>query len=265
MFSCLTCDVEVASTKNIEELKAIISLINRYDAICMFFIEISQKNFDLYKGISNLFEKHEVGLHIHWGSMESYAKGLEKISIETMQTELEISLELLNKLGFKPISFRGGGLCCTDASLRLLKEYGFKIDSSVAAKLDEKEGWFQGHGSVPYMGYYYPSKRSYNIPAVSLKDKVGILEVPVTRMIPSGRSWFPYTLTPDNPFYKFIVYEWMMKSHGKSKALITPIFHSWGEGKLRGNKFPKFLEKLDQLIRFLINRDIKFIKFESLL
>jgi len=259
---CITCDVEVKSKENIRQLETIVSLLNKYDVKSTFFIEITQKNVGLYAGskiLSSLNnEGHELGLHIHWGNMGSYTKGMENISLKYMQYELESSLKLAKEIGFKPTSFRGGGLCCTNTSLRLIMEYGFKVDSSVAAKLNEGKGWFQGHNNVPYRSWYYPSKQSYDMPAFSPDDRLGILEVPVTRMIPSGREWFPWTLTPTSPFFRFIVNEWVIKSRWEPVTVITPIFHSWGEWKLREKKFPLFLDKLEKMIRFLKGKNFEF-------
>lgn len=264
MYSCLTCDVEIGSLQNIEELKKIILLLNQYEISCTFFMEITEKNVNLYSEIPDIFENHEVGLHIHWGHMESLNKGLEKIPIETMKTELKESLGLLKKIGFQPISFRGGGLCCTNESLCLLKEYKFKIDSSVAVRLNEKKGWYQGHGNVPYLSWYYPSKNSYDVPATSPEKGIGILEVPVTRMIPSGNSWFPYTLSPESPIFKFILKEWILKSKSEALATVTPIFHSWGEGRLRNEKFPQFMDKLEKMIKYMTNKNLEFITLKEL-
>ncbi|MDI9395920.1 MAG: hypothetical protein QM426_11160 [Euryarchaeota archaeon] len=263
MYSCLTCDVEVGSVQNIEELKKIILLLNQYEISCTFFVEISEKNSDLYLEVSDIFENHEVGLHIHWGNMESYKKGLNKIAVGEMQTELQDSLQCLKEVGFRPICFRGGGLCCTNESLDLLKKYKFKIDSSVAANLDEKTGWYQGHKNVPYLSYYYPSKSSYDIPATSPKKNMGILEIPVTRMIPSGNAWFPYTLTPDSPIFKLILNEWILKSKLETLTTVTPIFHSWGEGRLRNEKFPQFIDKLEKMIKYMIVKRFEFITLKD--
>ena len=259
--TCITCDVELKSRGNIEELEKIAALLNKYGINITFFIELTQNNVYLYldSKILSVLDTHEIGLHIHWGNNESYTKGLENISLENMQRELEDCLKLSKELGFRPISFRGGGLCCTNTSLKLIRDYGFKIDSSVAAKLNEKAGWFQGHTNVPYRSWYYPSKQSYDIPALDYEERLGILEVPVTRMIPSGREWLPWTLTPVSPFFKFIVNEWIIKSRREPKTVITPIFHSWGEGKLRREKFPLFLNKLEEMIKFLISKDFKFM------
>lgn len=264
---CITCDVEAKSRKDIEQLENIVALLGRYKVNATFFIEITHENIDLYLDSNVLSSlKHELGLHIHWGNMKSYTNGLENISLEIMRQELECGLELSKELGFKPISFRGGGLCCTDRSLGLINEYGFKVDSSVAAKLNEKGGWFQGHTKVPYRSWYYPSEQSYDIPAFSHEERQGVLEIPVTRMIPSGREWFPWTLTPASPLFKFIVNEWIMKSRWEQKAVITPIFHSWGEGRLRAEKgkFLLFMERLEEMIKILANKDLKFITLKDL-
>jgi len=264
MIACITCDVEVESIKNIDEIETIISLLDQYNIKGTFFLKITPKIVDLYldSNILSKFNDHELGLHIHWGKEESAIKGLKNIDEKIMEYELKSSLELSKELGFTPISFRGGGLCCTNTSLKLIKDYGFKVDSSVAAKLNEKKGWFQGHTNVPYRSWYYPSKQSYDIPASSYGERMGILEVPVTRMIPSGRAWFPYTLTPESPFFKFIVYEWIIKSRWELTTVITPIFHSWGEGRLctRKEKFSLFIDKLENLIRFMISKNLKFMR-----
>lgn len=264
MYSCFTCDVEIDSTQNIEELKNIVSLLNKYRINCTFFLEITEKNFDLYSKIPGIFENHEVGLHIHWGHMESYNKGLKEIPIETMRSELKHSLKLLKDIGFIPISFRGGGLCCTNESLDLLKEYNFKIDSSVAAKLNEKGGWYQRHGNVPYLPWYYPSKRSYDVPASLQEDKIGILEVPVTRILPSGSDWFPYTLSPESPIFKLILNEYLLRSKLEPATIVTTIFHSWGEGRLKREKFPLFIDKLENLIRYMTAKNFEFITLKDL-
>jgi peptidoglycan/xylan/chitin deacetylase (PgdA/CDA1 family) len=262
--ACITCDVEITSTKNVEEMESIVALLDRHNINCTFFIEIVHENIDLYPELLPIFKNHELGLHIHWGNMKSYTTGLEDINLEMMQCELENSLKLSKKLGFTPISFRGGGLCCTNTSLRLIMDYGFKIDSSVAAKLNEKDGWFQGHVNVPYKPWYYPSKQSYDASALSYENRLGILEVPVTRMIPSGMEWSPWMLTPCSPFFRFIVYEYILKSRWEAVNVITPIFHSWGEGKLRGIKFPLFLDKLEKSIKFLISKDFKGVTLKDL-
>lgn len=256
IFSCVTCDVEIGSEKDVKDLESILYLVDKYDIRCTFFIE-TRNNFELLSDIRSAFRGHEVGLHIHWGDMLSYTKSLKNVPLDIMRFELETGLRSLQNAGFDPISFRGGGLCCSNAALKLLKEHNFKIDSSVAARLNETKGWFQGHTNVPYMSWYHPSKISYDIVASSPKERVGIVEIPVTRLMPSGRTWFPYTLTPTNPLYGIIIRELTIKSLWESPTLITPIFHSWGEGKFREERFPLFLNRLDDFIKFIIRKDVE--------
>ena len=279
IIACITCDVEVKSTNNIGQLEEIVALLDKYGINSTFFIEITQENVDLYSDskILSTLNNHELGLHIHWGverdlesytkgleNIGSYTKGLDNISLEIMQRELEDALELSKELGFTPVSFRGGGLCCTNTSLKLIKDYGFKVDSSVAAKLNEKEGWFQGHTNAPYSSWYYPSKQAYDLPALDYDERQGILEVPVTRMIPSGREWSPWTLSIANPLFKFIVYERIIKSRWEPITVITPIFHSWGWRIAREEKFSWFMEKLEKTIRFMISKKLIFMSLIDL-
>jgi hypothetical protein len=70
---------------------------------------------------------------------------------------------------------------------------------------------------------------------------MGILEIPVTRMIPSGRSWFPYTLTPITPLFRLCKLPW------EHPLLITPIFHSWG---VRNRDFVQFLRMLSKMLDY---------------
>lgn len=264
IIACVTCDVEVKSTNNIEQLETIVALLDKYGINSTFFIEITQENVDIYSEskILSTLNNHELGLHIHWGvgrDQESYTKGLENVRLEIMQREHEDAFKLSKELGFTPVSFRGGGLCCTNRSLRLIKDYRFKVDSSVAAKLSEKGGWLQGHTNVPYISWYYPSKQAYDLPTLDYEERLGILEVPVTRMIPSGREWSPWTLSIANPLFKLIVYERLIKSRWEPITVITPIFHSWGWRIAREDKFSWFIEKLENSIRFLISKKLIFM------
>jgi hypothetical protein len=48
IIACITCDIEIKSTGNIEELKNIVALLDKYDINSTFFIEIRHDNIDLY-------------------------------------------------------------------------------------------------------------------------------------------------------------------------------------------------------------------------
>jgi hypothetical protein len=162
-------------------------------------------------------------------------------------------------MGFRPRSFRGGGLSQTTLALGLVHDYGFTVDSSVAANLNERERWFQNHVNVPYRSWYFPSKKGYDIPAQCIGDRIGILEIPVTRLIPSWRSWSPYTLEPSTLLVEIITTQWLIRSRWENPLLVTPIFHSWGDGKVRvGRKtFDRFLEQVSKMIKQMLKKSLR--------
>jgi hypothetical protein len=226
----------------------------------------SRKNFHLLEklDVKSPSDSHEFGLHIHWGdSNEQYSSekmGLHSLPVELLRREMEEGVESCVELGFRPTSFRGGGLCQTTVALQLIHEHGFTVDSSVAPRLNETERWFQGHAAVPYRSWYFPSKKGYAIPAPSIEDRIGILEIPVTRMIPSFRSWSPYTLAPMSPFlFKVITRQWEFKSRWEKPLIVTPILHSWGDWKVRigERSFDQFLERSSRMIEHILKRRFK--------
>jgi hypothetical protein len=203
---------------------------------------------------------HEFGLHIHWGGYDSSGnKSLRSLSTDVFTKEMRDAYEACLRMGFRPRSFRGGGLSQTTPVLELVYKHGFVVDSSVAAKLNQSERWFQNHVKVPYKSWYFPSKKGYDIPAIGANDRMGILEIPVTRLIPSLRSWSPYTLTPSTPLVKIITSEWLIRSRWESPLVVTPIFHSYGDGKVRiGRKtFARFLEQLSWMIKYMLKKNLK--------
>ena len=94
VIACITCDVEVESIKNIDEIETIISLLDQYNIKGTFF-KITPKIVDLYldSNILSKFNDHELGLHIHWGKEESAIKGLKNIDEKIMEYELKSSLK----------------------------------------------------------------------------------------------------------------------------------------------------------------------------
>lgn len=259
---CLTCDVEIEQKKELKQLVQILQIFKSYRIKGTFFFLLSSENCNFFESsdLLSYLDQHEFGLHIHWGESNkpetSRAVGLKCLSVNVLNREMEEGLQCCRRLGFRPRSFRGGGLSQTNPALKLVKRYGFQVDSSVAPKLNEKEAWFQKHMHVPYRSWYFPSKKGYDIPASSKEDQIGILEIPVTRLIPSFRGWGPYTLTPTSPLFKVIINQWLFRSRWENPLLITPIFHSWGE---RGKDFNSFLKKLSGMIKYMLKK-----KFEPL-
>lgn len=264
---CLSCDVEIETESGLSQLKEILRLFKHYHVKGTFFLLVSLKNLPLFESLdfASYSDSHEFGLHIHWGESSkpetSQSKGLESIPIDIIAREMEEGLECCKRLGFRPRSFRGGGLSQTTSTLKLVERYGFQVDSSVAPKLNEKGAWFQKHTYVPYKSWYFPSRHAYDIPASSIEDRIGILEIPVTRLIPSFRAWSPYTLGPTNPLLKIIINQWLLRSAMENPLLITPLFHSWGARGFRHTHtdFDLFLKRLGRMIEYFLKK-----KFEPL-
>ena len=260
LIACLTCDVEIEHKEGLYQLEEILRLFRRHHVKGTFFFLLSLKKYHLFESsdLLSYFDQQEFGLHIHWGESNkpetSLCKGLEFHSTDILKREIEEGLECCRRLGFRSKSFRGGGLSQTTPALKLVRRYGFQVDSSVASKLNEKAKWFQKHIHVPYRSWYFPSKKGYDFPASRIEDRIGILEIPVTRLIPSFRSWFPYTLEPTTPLFKVIINQWLFRSHWENPLLITPIFHSWGE---RGKDITSFLKKLSRMIEHILKKKLE--------
>ena len=257
---CFTCDVEIDREEDLRQFEQILKLFDHYDIKGTFFIIVSARNYPFLEDF-NLplrLERHEIGLHIHWGEScapnNSRRRGLDSLLTSVLEKEMNQCLQYCRKLNFRPMSFRGGGLCQNTQALRLISRLGFRVDSSVAAKLNQKTAWFQKHLDVPYLSWYFPSKQSYDRPAHFSNEEMGILEIPVTRLIPSLRGWFPYTLEPTTHIFKIIVNEWLLlRSQWEHPLVIVPIFHSWGESLQRLN-FERFLTRLRNSIRYLLRK-----------
>ncbi len=266
LITCLTCDVEIEHKDGLHNLEEILQLFRHHHVKGTFFLLLSLKNYPLFESsdLTSYFDQHEFGLHIHWGESNkpetSLACGLESLSVDILKREMEEGLECCKRLGFKPKSFRSGGLSQTTPALKLINRYRFHVDSSVAAKLNEKKEWLHKHMHVPYRSWYFPSKKGYDIPALRIEDRIGILEIPVTRLIPSFGSWSPYTLTPTTPLSKVIINQWLFKSCWENPLLITPIFHSWGA---MGGGFTSFLKKLSGMIEYLLKKKLEPLTFSE--
>jgi len=263
---CVTCDVEIIEKEaDLSRLLRIFELLDYYHCKGTFFIDASSQNFRLLKRLDlrSYTDMHEFGLHIHWGDSSgpnsSRYKGLRSVPIEVLKREMAEGYENCARLGFRPTSFRSGGLCQTTDALELVKKYGFTVDSSVGAKLNEKHLWLQNHAAVPYRSWYFPSKKGYDVPASDVEERIGILEIPVTRLIPSFRSWSHYTLTPTSSLLRVITTQWLIRSYWEDPLVITPIFHSWGDWAVWSGKqsFERFLDRLGKMIEYMLKKRLE--------
>jgi hypothetical protein len=158
---CMTCDVEIRQKVELSQLEQILQVYKEFGMRGTFFFLLSSKNYGFFENsdvLSN-FDEQEFGLHIHWGYTHCgevdeqetrLRRGLGFLTTDILRKEIDISMNYCKKLGFKPESFRGGGLSQTTSAIKLISKCGFKVDSSVAAKLNQSKKWFQNHVNVPY-------------------------------------------------------------------------------------------------------------------
>jgi peptidoglycan/xylan/chitin deacetylase (PgdA/CDA1 family) len=268
---CFTCDVEIGREEGLQQLAPILNLLDYYNVPATFFVIVSAGNYRLLENfeLSSRLENHEIGLHIHWGessrSNSSYTRGLDALSTIFLEKEMRECLEYCRKLNFRPTSFRGVGLCQTTEALKLIAKSGFHVDSSVAARLNEINGWFQKHTRVPYRSWYFPSKDNYDVPASDADDTMGVLEIPVTRLIPSLRAWWPYTLNPNAPLIlKIITNEWLLRPRREHPLVIVPLFHNWEiESRQHSKNYDRFLRRLSKSILYLISKGFVPLKIKE--
>lgn len=238
---CITVDVEDA---DIESLRQIKEICHKHGAPVTWFVEprLCREAVALDLLADYCGQGDEVGLHLHWKGSRSL--GLRKVPIEQVGTELEEALQLLRP-HFAVESFRGGGLCQTTPVLRIIAQKGFKFDSSVAHRLDQRNEWHQGHERILPLSAYHPSLSGYDVVARDDSGRLDILELPVTRGMPSPKTWCNMLepgITPVGTM-KLILNQYCIRRRYQPLVLMVGILHSYSP---RGKK--AMLEDLDKLL-----------------
>jgi hypothetical protein len=248
---CVTCDVEDSTIESLEQIRQTCA---RHHAPVTWFVE-PRLCFD--PSALNLLWEYcrqgdEVGLHVEWRG--SLVRGLSSIPAEQIRTELEEAIQML-KPQYALESFRGGGLSQTTAALEIVKERGFKYDSSVAYALDEPTGWYQGHDGVLPLSAYYPSPRGYNVVSHDGEERLDILEIPVTRGVPSSKLWHNM-LEPDiTPLsiMKLVFHQYHLRRRFQPLVLMVVIFHSYSPRR-NGD----MIRTLDRFLSYASSHNVEF-------
>jgi len=248
---CLTCDVE---DSGIESLGLIKETSGKHKAPITWFVEPRLCREPAALNLLREYCQHgdEVGLHVHWkGSLDV---GLRNVPTEQIRAELEEAMQLL-KPHYELVSFRGGGLCQSTPALQAIAERGFRFDSSVATGLDEPEGWHQGHDSILPLSAYYPSPTGYDVVSHDVDERLDILEMPVTRGMPSPTLWCNM-LEPDiTPLtvMKLVFRQYRMRRHFQPLVIMVAILHSWSPQR-RGT----MTRNLDRFLEHARGRGVDF-------
>lgn len=248
---CVTCDVEDSSIESLEQIK---ETCERHKAPITWFVE---PRLCPEPSALNLLRDYcgrgdEVGLHMEWEG--SLARGLRSIPTEKISAELEEAMQLLKPYS-ELVSFRGGGLSQTTAVLQIVKNRGFKYDSSVACWLDEPEGWYQGHNGILPLSAYYPSPKGYDVVSHDGEERLDILEIPVTRGVPSPTLWCNM-LEPDiTPLsiMKLVFQQYHIRMHFQPLVIMVVIFHSYSPRSPR-----PMIRNLEKFLEYVRVRGVEF-------
>jgi peptidoglycan/xylan/chitin deacetylase (PgdA/CDA1 family) len=248
---CVTVDVEDSNPEYILNIKKI---CKKHNANVTWFVYPAKCNQPETLDTLAAFVKEgdEVGLHIHWP--RSSLSKLYNMAPDKIIKELQLSQNLLASR-FDLKSFRGGGLCQETCVLPILEQQGFEFDSSVAYKLNESAIWHQGHDHIFPVSGYYPIAKAYDVIAYDDKQRSTILEIPVTRGVPSPNFWCNMLepgVTP-LPIMKLIFTQYFERRRFQPLGLLVLILHSWSQ-----TKSPDTLKDLDKFLDYANNHGVQF-------
>jgi len=130
----------------------------------------------------------EIGVHVHnWTSPPFSADDVRLRSYHTaIPRELErrkiadVARLVEERIGVRPLSFKGGRWGADGRTLRTLEELGLRIDTSVCPLTDYSgEGGGPDFFQAPYLPYY-PSFEDILVPRRPADPGAAVLELPVT-------------------------------------------------------------------------------------
>lgn len=140
-----TFDVEKDPRNNIEQTNTFINTINKFfeskKLESTLFIQANLVK-DYSTQFRELQKKHELGLHGYahelWG-YEQWWNRKKSLSLEQKRRLISMSLEIFERTNLeRPTSFRAPNLIINKKTLALIKDFDFKIDSSLPSYLGVK-------------------------------------------------------------------------------------------------------------------------------
>jgi peptidoglycan/xylan/chitin deacetylase (PgdA/CDA1 family) len=220
----LTFDIEKdpINNKNIEPtgkfLRRIRKLLKFKNIEATFFIQANLIE-DFSIQFKNLQKTHELGLHGYahelWG-YEQWWDRKKSLSLEQKRKLMSMSLEAFEKNNLeRPISFRAPNLIINKKTLALIKNSGFKIDSSLPSYLgiEPLPKFFDNLLQIPHTANPIPKfqMRSYIIPFIYY-----------------DRFTFPSVLSMSkNEFLEFVENVTSYQISSRFKPHLVFLAHSW--------------------------------------
>lgn len=270
----LTFDVDLvdySDNSEIDELdlcfELIMKVLNKYPSVkTCWFLRIDLQLEHLYGNADYIFTKHKkkieylqknghmLGWHCHPYKMRK-GKWVQQTDENAICKELKTLAPLAKMYNLKTV--RMGWGYHTNTTLEQLYRLGFNADSSaiprpVYAWETSVKDW-STTGNKPY----YPSVKDYRI---SGKDKIGILEVPITTALIDATGDTETVKRYINPAYYNDVFKKAVLSIKDTELLITithpyelmPNANKHNLLSFSGNQFEKNIE-------FLVSQNIEFI------
>jgi peptidoglycan/xylan/chitin deacetylase (PgdA/CDA1 family) len=178
---CITVDTEGDSANNPRStfwgieivLPELLKLFCKYDIKATFFIQedricqVGTIYSGLWKSLEN--QRHEIAYHAH---------GIVGSSMEEKAGIISHGVQILRKLGFDPVSFRGGRYHFNSSLTEILERNNIKYDSSVVPGLREcfSDGTVRcNHIGAPHRPYFLSYENHCR------EGESRILELPINR------------------------------------------------------------------------------------
>ncbi len=220
--------------KGVENLDSILDIFRKYSVSATLFTTgyVLEKYPERVKSWSKDFEiACHTFTHRYWNT----------ISQEQRRVELEkfnnLYLQIFNK---KPAGFRAPSHIIDEDGLKLLEQNGFLYDSSIVPHYPPFKKYRGYQGRAPLLPYYPSGKHCRR------KGKMSLLEIPASGLlfgIPLAGAWFSrLPLSLYNLLFNLC-----------PPSFITLSMHPWDVSK------PDFLEKLEQILELLKNKNYQFV------
>ncbi|MBI2498672.1 polysaccharide deacetylase family protein [Candidatus Woesearchaeota archaeon] len=233
-----------------EGLKIFEKIVEKYKIKPTLFVtgEVIEKYGEIFKRLQN--NRWEVGFH-------SYDhKRFDKMDNEEKNNDIKKGLKIFRKYGLKVNGFRAPQHSIDENTFKLLKENGFKYDSSNASKdILQLVHLIRGSNKsiFGFLRQFFSKSNPYK--------KNGVLEIPTSALV---IPFVGYSLRILPLFLMKFLFLLL-----KRRKVIVFYCHSWDFIEINDSltykicKLDRFLNKLDKILYFISERS-EFVKLENI-
>ena len=233
-----------------EGLKTFEKIVEKYKIKPTLFVtgEVIEKYGDIFKSLQN--NGCEIGFH-------SYDhKRFDKMNDEEKNNDIKKGLKIFKKYGLKFNGFRAPQHGIDENTFRLLKENGFKYDSSNASKdILQLVHLVRGANNslVRFLKQFFSKSSTYK--------KNEILEIPTSALVIPFVGYSLRILPLFLMKFLFLLF--------KKRKIIVFYCHSWDFIKIEKSltykvcKLDRFLNKFDELMNFIAKKS-EFVRLDNI-